>query len=221
MTREARLVVPGYPHHVYMRGNNRRRLFSTDADRLMWLQDLERGLEATRCQMHQHTIMDNHIHMIVTPPDQDSLSRMVKRACQRYAQQRNEQRDASGKLFEERFHSKVIESERQLMVTTLYNDANAFRAGMVEKPLDHAWSTGPLHAGKPGGRISPFMWVPSDWYLRLGKGRNRCATIYQILMENYAPSEDDPPAIWEVEEDDPDTQPYHRRVERPDRTSAR
>lgn len=221
MSRLPRLVVPNWPHHIYLRGNNRRRLFSTDADRLMWLGDLERALEASGCFMHQHTIMDNHVHMIVTPPAEDSLAKLMKRACQRYAQQRNEQRDGSGKLFEERYHSKVIESERQLMATTLYNDANAFRAGMIEQPLEHVWSTGPHHAGRMGSRISPFMWAPSFWYLGLAKGRNTCATIYRALMESYAPSEDNPPAIFEEPDDDDITTPYHRRVERPDRTSAR
>jgi hypothetical protein len=169
--------------------------------------------------MHQHTIMDNHIHMIVTPPKEDSLAKLVKRTCQRYAQQRNEARDATGKLFEERFHSKVITSERQWIATTLYNDANAFRAGMVLDPLGHEWSTGPLHAGRQGSRISPFMWSPAGWYTRLGQGRNTCAFIYQMLMEHYAPS-DNPPAIEEIDDDQLDA-PYTLRIERPDRSSAR
>lgn len=219
MPRQPRLVVPGYPHHVYLRGNNRRRLFSSDADRLSWLGCLQRGIEATSCELHQHTIMDNHLHLIVTPPDEDGLAALMKRACQRYAQLRNEQRDASGKLFEERFQSKLIESERQLIATTLYNDANAFRANMVYDPLVHEWSTGPLHAGRNGSRISAFMWTPAAWYLGLARTRNACATIYQGLMENYAPA-DDPPAILEDEEDQPEV-PYRKRLERPDRSSAR
>lgn len=218
MARQPRQVVPGYPHHVYLRGNNRRRLFSHDTDRLTWLGCLRRGLEASACELNQHTLMDNHIHMIVTPPDEDALAALVKRTCQRYAQLRNEKLEASGKLFEERYQSKVIESERQLMATTLYNDANAFRAQMVPDPLLHEWSTGPLHAGRNGSRISAFLWTPSPWYLGLARTRNACAIIYRGLMENYAPA-DDPPAI----EEDPDEaqEPYRHRIERPDGTSAR
>jgi putative transposase len=220
MAREARRVVPGYPHHIYLRGNNRRRLFSNDSDRLLWLLDLRRGIEASSCLLHQHTIMDNHVHMIVTPPAEDSMAKLIKRTCQRYAQQRNEAREASGKLFEERYQSKVIETERQFVATTLYNDANAFRAGMVSDPLEHEWSTGPLHAGRNGSRIGAWLWTPGSWYLRLARTPNARAVAYQILMENYAPM-DNPPAIFEEPDDDEEDHPYHHRVERPDRSSAR
>ena len=218
MARQARHVVPGYPHHVYLRGNNRRILFSDDDDRLQWLRCLQRGIDASSCELHQLTLMDNHIHLIATPPDEDALAALVKRTCQRYAQLRNEQREATGKLFEERYQSKVIESERQMITTTLYNDANAFRAGMVPDPLLHEWSTGPLHAGRNGSRISAFMWTPAAWYLGLARTRNACAIVYRGLMDSYAPA-DDPPAI--EEESDGAEESYRYRVERPDGTSAR
>ena len=217
MAREARHVVPGYPHHVYLRGNNRRILFSDDDDRLQWLRCLQLGIDASSCELHQHTLMDDHIHMIVTPPDEDALAALVKRTCQRYAQLRNEQLEASGKLFEERYQSKVIESERQLICTTLYNDANAFRAGMVPDPLLHQWSTGPLRRLQRLAHLSVHVdaggLVPGS-----RPTRNACAIVCRGLMDSYAPV-DDRPAIM----DDPDEaeEPYRYRIERPDGTSAR
>ena len=75
--------------------------------------------------------MTNHVHSIITPPDEEALSKMMKRLCQRYAQERNQKRDASGKVFEERYRSKVIEDDAQMMFTMLYNDANGYHAGLV------------------------------------------------------------------------------------------
>jgi hypothetical protein len=154
--------------------------------------------------------------MIVTPPKDDSLASLMKRACQRYAQRRNVRFDASGKLFEERYRSKLIESERQWLVTTLYNDANAYRAGMVLSPIDHAWSTGPLHAGRRGSRISAWMWTPAGWYMRLASSANSRAAIYASLMDRYAPF-DERPTIDEEDDDDEDT----TAVFRPDGSDAR
>src|SRR5690349_14055646 len=116
--RHPRIVVPAVPHHVYLRGNNRRRLFSSAADRQRMLGCLVKGVETSGCAVHQLTLMTNHVHLIVTPPLAKALSTLIHRTCQRYAQARNAARGASGKLFEERYHSKPILDERYLMTTT-------------------------------------------------------------------------------------------------------
>jgi putative transposase len=226
MARQARVVVPGRPHHVYLRGNNRRRLFSNDGDRLFWLRCLQKGLEASGCVLHQLTLMTNHIHLIVTPPDEGALGVLVKRACQRYAQKRNERMNASGKLFEQRYRSKVIEDERQLLYTTLYNDANGFRGGIVEDPTAHRWSTAPLHAGRRGTRGSKIprsMWTPSSWYQRLGRSDRERSKNYTSLMGAYLREEIERPPQFVDEEldDETDDERYRQRIARPDGSSAR
>lgn len=204
---------------MYLRGNNRRRLFSSREDRLQWLVCLRRGLDASRCQLHQLTLMTNHVHMIVTPPEARSLADLVKRACQRYAQLRNAKRRGTGKLFEERFRSKVIKDDRQLMMTTLYNDANAYRANDVESPLSHEWSTGPLHAARPGSKIWASLWTPSRWYLGLAPTPAARAAVYEQLMAAYVRT--DEPAQIDGKAEEADLEPYQQRLERPDRSCAR
>jgi putative transposase len=217
MARTARVVVPGLPHHVYLRGNNRRRLFSRVSDRVRWCACLSRALDATGCALHQLTLMTNHIHMIVTPTSREALPAMVKRACQRYAQVRNALRDASGKLFEERYGSKVIDDDEHLRTATLYNDANAFRAGLVADPLEHEWSTAPLHAGRDGSRVAR-LWTPSAWYLGLGATTDARAAAYAALMSAYARSpRSDADDIGKPE----CVVAYGLRLERPDGTCAR
>lgn len=218
MARTARIVVPGLPHHIYQRGNNRRRLFSRPSDKVWWTACLAAALDQTACALHQITLMENHVHMVVTPPTRDALAALMKRACQRYAQRRNQARESSGKLFEERYHSKVIEDDEHLMTVTLYGDANAFRAGIVEDPLAHEWSTGPLHAGREGSRMAK-LWTPSVWYRRLGDSPQERSTAYAKLMTAYAAV----PArmIVDGERETADVLPYERRVERPDRKRAR
>jgi putative transposase len=219
MGRKPRVVVAGAPHHVYLRGNNRRVLFSSRADRILFLACLRRALDATKCQLHQLTLMTNHVHAIITPPDKKALSQLVKRTCQRYAQLRNAKRGGSGKLFEERYRNKVIVDEAQLRVTTLYNDANAFRAKAVREPFAHEWSTAPLHAATPGGRMLRSVWTPSSWYTRLGPTPSKRAEAYRAAMVEYLELEEAAPIDEEVEE--VDDEGYERRLERPDRSSAR
>ncbi len=219
MPQGQRIVIPGLPHHAYLRGNNRRRLFSSKGDRLAMLRCLRRGLDAGECLLHQLTLMTNHLHLIVTPPRADGLAVLFKRANQRYAQLRNEQRGDSGKLFEQRYRSKPITSDAQLMATTLYNDANAYRAGMVADPLAHAWSSGPLHAQRAGALISTDMWTPSAWYLGLGTTPAERGAAYAELMSSYVKLEHE--ALVDDDVERADSEAYSRRVERPDGSSAR
>jgi putative transposase len=224
MGRQARLVVAGQPHHVYLRGNNRRILFSSRGDRLFWLACLRRALDATKCQLHQLTLMTNHVHSIVTPPDEEALSTMMKRLCQRYAQERNQKRGASGKVFEERYRSKVIEDEAQMMFTTLYNDANGYHGGLVTDPFTHEWSTVPLHAGVPGARLLRSLWTPSPWYQRLGKTKSARADAYRRLMIAYVETNPEPVdsvLAIDAKAERADAAPYSRRIRRPNGRSAR
>ena len=163
------------------------------------------------------TLMTNHIHMLVTPNAPKALAKLMQRACQRYAQQRNDRMNASGKLFEERYHSKVITDEEQLMMTTLYNDANAFRAGLVTTPINHAWSTVPLHAARGHSNVPRSMWTPTSWYKSLGSTSEARGRIYRQLIAAYA--KHDVPEVIELETRDEGT--YRQRIERPDGSSAR
>lgn len=185
---------------------------------MFWLRCLDRGFEASGCLLHQHTLMTNHVHFILTPPDEEALSNFVGRACQHYAQMRNVRTKASGKLFEQRYHSKVITDERHLLFTLLYNDANGYRAGMVDDPTVHRWSTGPLHAGRRGSQIPRSMWTPLALYTGLAKSPVARGAEYRRVMADYLRDE-----TW-IPVDDRSTRDgarYRQRIERPDGSSAR
>jgi len=192
MPRTPRVVLPGFPHHLYLRGNNRRKLFSSDGDRLRFLWLLQRALASARCVIHQLTLMTNHVHLIATPYDRGALAHLVKATCQRYSQHRNLARGSSGKLFEQRYGSKPILDDAQLMVTTLYNDANAYRARLAVIPFGHWWSTGPVHAGLPGGPVAT-LWTPSPWYAGLGATAADRSLAYARLMKTYVSRDADRP----------------------------
>src|SRR3546814_7462222 len=67
MARLPRLDLPDIPQHVVQRGNNRLPCFLDDRDRLRYLQLLRESLAATHCRLHAYVLMDNHIHLLVTP----------------------------------------------------------------------------------------------------------------------------------------------------------
>ncbi|WP_260286163.1 transposase [Xanthomonas arboricola] len=86
MARLPRIDLPGIPQHIVQCGNNRLPCFLDDGDRLRYLQLTHEAMHATGCQLHAFVLMDNHVHLLVTPPDarrigQRPLSDILARAC--------------------------------------------------------------------------------------------------------------------------------------------
>src|SRR4051794_32609576 len=123
--RANRVVVPFTPHHVILRGNNRRRLFSYARDFEFFVWCLLRAIQRAPCRIHAMSLMANHIHLLVTPEEKPQLSNFVASLAHRYATYRNHARGGSGKLFEERYKSIPMHSVEQLALTTAYIDFNA------------------------------------------------------------------------------------------------
>jgi len=84
MARIARVVVPGLPHPVTQRGNRREPVvFEADDYRLY------RRLGATAARragtaVWAYCLMPNHVHLIVTPADEDGLRATFAEAHRRY-----------------------------------------------------------------------------------------------------------------------------------------
>lgn len=179
MPRAARLVLEGAPHHVVLRGNNRRRLFSYRRDYLYFLSLMSRHLSGTNVLLNAFCLMPNHVHLLLTPLERTSLGAFIKRTAQRYAQVRNKRYQTTGKLFEQRYYSKPMGSERQLAIATAYIDLNPVRAHLVDDGALYAWSTLRLHAGLPCTPTSLHaLWTPSEWYLKLGRDSHLRASAY-------------------------------------------
>ena len=99
-------------------------------------------------------------------------SNFIQSCAQRYAQNRNRLRGASGKLFQQRFESTPVTTERYLAVVTAYIELNPVDAGICDDPRQARWTTYGLHIGRPElSEIPASIWTPSSWYLQLGDSR--------------------------------------------------
>jgi putative transposase len=222
MARKARKdqVIPGLPHHVVIRGNNRRRLFSYPSDYRRYLRFLVQALPNYPVAIHQLTLQGNHVHMINTPDEVEALSRFIGKVNHRYARVRNDARDASGKLFEERFWCKPITSDRQLHITTAYNDTNYFLTTRRGDPFSHRWSTIQIHAGAASVESDlREIWTPSPWYLGLGSDAEERAARYRAVIRDYLTTKELPQGVM-ADLVGLESGPYTRRLERPNRTRA-
>ena len=154
MARLPRLTLPGFTHHVIQRGNNRQAIFATGADYQMMLALLEENSRKFGVAIHAYVLMSNHFHLLVTPQTQEGLPQMMQAIGRRYVRYFNDAQHRSGTLWEGRYKSALIQSERYLLACMVYIDLNPVRAGLAATPADYPWSS---HAHYAGLRIDKLI----------------------------------------------------------------
>ena len=84
--------------------------------------------------------MTNHYHLIVRTPG-PTISAGMHRLNGEYARWFNRRHGHEGHLFQDRFHSEVIETDRHLLEASRYVVLNPVRAGIVPTPALWIWSS--------------------------------------------------------------------------------
>lgn len=141
MARQPRLDLPGIPQHIVQRGNNRLPCFLDDADRARYRQLLREALLATGCQLHAYVLMDNHVHLLSTPPELGATGRMMHLLGRHYVGQFNARHTRTGTLWEGRYKACLVDGEDYLLRCTRYIDLNPVRARMTDDPAAFPWSS--------------------------------------------------------------------------------
>ncbi len=141
MPRRPRLELPGLPLHVTHRGVNRAATFLDDEDYGQYRHLLHDALTAQGVALHAYVLMTNHVHLLVTPPESGALSRSMSRLGQRYVPAFNRKHGRTGTLWEGRFKSCLVDSERYLLTVYRYIELNPVRAAMAEAPEHYRWSS--------------------------------------------------------------------------------
>ena len=141
MARQPRFDLPGIPQHVVQRGNNRLPCFLDDIDRSYYCQMLREALLANGCDLHAYVLMDNHVHLLVTPPEIGALGRMMQMLGRRYVGQFNARHARTGTLWEGRYNACLVEDAEYLLRCVRYIDLNPVRARMTDNPATFPWSS--------------------------------------------------------------------------------
>lgn len=147
MARLPRLILPGHAHHVILRGNNRQAIFFSDLDRQQLLLSMAEAAGQYGVAIHAYVLMDNHVHLLLTPPTADALSRMMQALGRRYVGWFNARHRRTGTLWEGRFRAGLIEGERHLLACMRYIEANPVRAGLCAEAAQWPWSSAAHHLG--------------------------------------------------------------------------
>jgi len=130
---------PGY-HHVVTRGNNKRRIYLDDRDRVLFCLSVTRVARKYDWTVLAYCLMDNHYHLLISVGDK-GLSDGMCELNTGYARTFNAWHGRVNHLFGKRFWNRRIKTDASLWNVVRYIVQNPRRAG-GEGPLEgHRWTS--------------------------------------------------------------------------------
>ncbi len=140
------MIAEGVAHHVTQRGNARRVVFDSDADRVVYLHLLRQYSILHQCALVGYCLMSNHMHLIAVPGRADSLPVVLRDVHGRYATYLNGRQSASGHVWQGRYFSCPLDAQH-LWAALRYVERNPVRAGMAGRAEEYEWSSAGAHCG--------------------------------------------------------------------------
>lgn len=161
MGRIARVVIPGYPHHVIQRGNRRQIVFFSEDDRRLYLNILNQLCRKEGVEIWCYCLMDNHVHLIAVPRKKESLAKAIGETHKKYTWMINIRENWKGHLWQGRFLSYPMD-EGYLYLALRYIERNPVRARIVKKAEDYPWSSARSHVFRLSDKILTEFDLHSD-----------------------------------------------------------
>jgi len=180
MPRQPRPDLADVPQHVVQRGNDRQPCFYVEEDYRRYLAGLRESAIRHGCTVHAYVLMTNHVHLLLTPSHAGAVSRMMQWLGRAYVGYINGRYRRSGTLWEGRYKSCLVDTERYLLTCYRYIELNPVRAAMVAAPGEYTWSS--YRANAEGATDTVVTAHPE--YLRLGADPVSRCSAYRSLFEN-------------------------------------
>jgi putative transposase len=178
MSRLPRFCPAGLPQHIIQRGNNRSICFASDEDFAAYAHWLHEYSVKFYVDIHAWVFMTNHVHLLATPSTDNGIALMMQALGRRYVQYFNFTYQRSGSLWEGRYKSSTIDTERYLLVCYRYIELNLVRANMVDDPAGYKWSS--YRCNALGVELS--LCTPHGEYLCLGQTIDERQAYYRGLF---------------------------------------
>lgn len=185
MARMPRLYVDGCAQHIIARGNNRSACFFDVADYAVYLRRLQEASASNQVKIHAFILMTNHVHLLASGEDRESIPRMMQSLGRRFVRYINTTYQRTGTLWEGRYKSSLISTTQHLLAISRYIEMNPVRAGMVVSPGHYPWSS----YRHNGMGINISLISEHEVYRDLATTRAGRIKAYRNLFEAELPAE--------------------------------
>ena len=127
-------------YHIYNRGVNRETIFFSDKNYLYFTHLLKKNMARYSVVIVAYCLMPNHFHFLLTPRENDNVSKFMSSLFGSYTQAINKQQGRQGPLFQGRFCATVVDKDEYLAHLARYIHLNPVMAGFVNAPEAWAYS---------------------------------------------------------------------------------
>ena len=178
MARLPRYSIINQPQHVILQGRQGQSVFHQQQDYQYFHDCLDAAAYNYNLKLHAYVLMPDHVHVLATPGNADSVSRVVQSIGRNYVQYFNELYDGVGTLWEGRYRATVIDGKHYLLTCSRYIELNPVRNALVDKPQDYHWSS---YAHNALAQTDEMFTAASE-YRKLGDSAAECAKAYRKLF---------------------------------------
>ena len=186
MARPIRIEFAGAIYHVTARGNERRPVFRSDADRELFLATLGQAVALHGLRVHAYCLMVNHYHLLVETA-RGNLSRALGWLQTTYTIRFNRRHRRSGHLFQGRFKAHLVEADAYALALLRYVHLNPVRPRDKQAPIarerwralnEYPWSSHRAYAGL----AEPEAWLSLGWLAFFGSERVTARKDYRAYV---------------------------------------
>jgi len=177
MPRKPRFYLPGYPVHIVQRGHSKNNVFFEDADYKAYLEWLQEGSEWYEVPLHAYALLPNEIHILASPGDKESASRMMQYQGRRYVPYVNATYQRTGTIWQGRYKASLLEPETCLINSMLYIETLPVRQGLSKSAGPYKWSS---YKANAQGKKNPLI-TPHEVFKSLARGEKKRMEQYTAM----------------------------------------
>ena len=178
MARLPRYSITNQPQHVILQARAGQTLYFEEQDYRYFYDCLDAAAYNYNLKVHAWVLLPDRVHILATPGNPDSVSRVVQSLGRNYVQYFNECYGGEGTLWEGRYRATVIDPKHYLLDCSRYIESAPVRDGLVDRPKDYRWSSFAHNAqGKQDEMITP-----AREYRALGDSDKERAKAYRKLF---------------------------------------
>ena len=178
MARLPRYSIINQPQHFILQGRQGLSVFHQQQDYQYFHDCLDAAAYNYNLKLHAYVLMPDHVHVLATPGNADSVSRVVQSIGRNYVQYFNELYDGVGTLWEGRYRATVIDGKHYLLTCSRYIELNPVRNQLVDRPQDYHWSS---YAHNALAQTDEMITAANE-YRKLGDSVKDCAKAYRKLF---------------------------------------
>lgn len=180
MARLPRYSITNQCQHIILLARDGQTLCFEEQDYQYFHDCLDAAAYNYNLKVHAWALLPAQVHVLATPANPDSVSRVVQSLGRNYVQYFNEVYDGEGTLWEGRYRATVIDARHYLLDCSRYIESTPVRDGLVSKPKEYRWSS---FAHNAHGQLDEMITAARE-YRALGDNDKERIRAYRQLSRS-------------------------------------